>query len=106
MLPGWTIAVLAVARDRRGLRLAIDMHPDKTVTISLDFLTPERAVRALTLAAVYVAEGVHIQLPHERMAHEQPRQVVGDLEALRAGGGECFRQRLLPDQGTLKRSST
>src|SRR5271155_3468514 len=64
---------------------------------SLDFLTPERAVRAEALAAVMATKGVHVQFPHERMAHQLPCQVVGDLEALRAGGGECFRQRLLHD---------
>jgi hypothetical protein len=44
--PEWASAVLAVARDPRGLRFAIDMDPDRTVAISLDFLTPECAQNA------------------------------------------------------------
>src|SRR5262245_63553942 len=78
------------------------MDPERTVETSLDFLTPERAGRADALAAVMAAKGVHVEFPHERMAHQLPCQVVGEFEALRAGGGECFRQRLLPDHGHIE----
>src|SRR5271165_3960052 len=36
------------------------------------------------------------------MADEYPRQIVVDLEAIRAGGGERFRQPLLPDHGHVE----
>src|SRR5271166_3227190 len=80
----------------------MDSDPDRTVAISLDFLTPERTVQVLALAAIHVAEGVQVEFPHERMADEYPRQIVVDLEAVRAGGDERFRQPVLPDHGHVE----
>ena len=94
-------APAGVVRTSGGLRLALDADPDWNVAVPIDFACPELTLFEIASAAGE-AERVHVQLPQERMAHEQPGQIVGQAETLGAGVCQLPGQCLLHGNGHVK----